>query len=38
MNTAYVEDLLNYEYSCLNCHIEHEAAWDEMWKDYYGSI
>lgn len=35
MNTAYVEHDMNYECTCIDCHMEHEKYWEERWEDYY---
>lgn len=33
--TAYHEEHLNWETSCIDCWEEHDEYWQGMWDDYY---
>lgn len=35
MNTAYEDDNMNWERTCLECHLEHEKHWEEAWQEYW---
>jgi len=37
-HTAYADDNSNWVMLCDECHIENEANWDDMWRDYYGGL
>lgn len=37
MNTAYVEDELNYSVGCKYCQQESYEYYQELWDDYWGS-
>jgi len=37
LNTAYINDELNYMTSCLFAYEEAVDYYDELWKDYYRS-
>jgi hypothetical protein len=38
LNTAFVDDELNHEYSCLDCFQEHCAYYKERWEDYWADV
>lgn len=38
LNTAYVDDELNYITCCIFCYITAYKQYEELWKDYYASI
>lgn len=33
MNTMFEKEESNYEYTCLECHEEHEEYWQERWDE-----
>ncbi|KZR57887.1 hypothetical protein [Pseudobacillus badius] len=33
-NTAYVDELSNYQWVCEDCHEEIEAYYEELWAEY----
>lgn len=35
-NTAYVNDVCNWDICCLVCYEDHQAYWAERWEDYNG--
>lgn len=37
LNTAYVDDRLNWMELCDACDKEQHEYYQEMWEDYYGS-
>lgn len=38
MNTAYVDEDLNYIECCNECFEEVQAHWKDMWDEYYSGI
>jgi len=34
MNTAYVDDKMNYSFGCKYCQEESYAYWQERWDEY----
>lgn len=36
--TAYHDPEANFFYGCRQCHEYNDQYWDEMWREYYGSI
>ncbi len=34
-NCAYWDELLNYNFCCLNCHSDIDRQYQDMWDDYY---
>ncbi len=37
MNTAYVDDKMNYAIGCKYCQKDSYEYYAELWADYYGS-
>jgi len=37
-NTAYCDDIRNYEVSCSECYDENAEYWADQWDDYYWNI
>lgn len=35
MNTAYEDPNMNWERTCLECHLDHEKEWEERWAEYW---
>lgn len=33
--TAYVDEEMNRETSCIDCFEEHDAEWEARWDEYY---
>ena len=38
MNTAYVDDHLNFMYSCSWCYRKAVEYWQERWHEYWSSV
>ena len=37
-NTAYVDEKKNWVFLCDTCMEANDEHWDEMWREYYGSV
>lgn len=35
MNTAYNDDKMNWETSCVACYEDHQDVWRERWAEYW---
>jgi hypothetical protein len=33
--TAYYDESMNWETSCIDCYEEHDDYWLERWQEYY---
>ena len=37
-NTAYVDEKKNWVFLCDTCMEANDEYWNEMWREYYGSV